>query len=158
MRRVAQHMPCLALQSRDATLCGVCACPAPLPYRVCRGCSHVPSWHHGRCSLGDPEVQINAPKQAVRGYERVLDTTYRQETIPDLVIDHPTSVDTSAGISVPLLEQDELCLVRYGTDAIIRMAIEQELKILPGRMDQSHGTTIRDDMIRYSNDREKAHD
>ena len=131
MAHFAQHMPCLELTIRDATLYEVCTCPAPLPYRDCRGGSNVPSWHHGRCCPGDPKVQINVPKQTARGYARVPDTTYHPETIPDLVIDHPNSVDTSSGTCVPLLEQGELSLVRYWTDALFRMAIQHELHVLP---------------------------
>ena len=119
------------------------------------GCAKVPSWHHGRGCPGYPKVQINAPKQTDRGHGRVPDTTYHQATLPDLVIDHPTSVETASGTCVPLLEQSERCMVRYWTGEIIRMAIQHELNILPERIDQTHVATIREDMIRYANARER---
>ena len=153
MTYFAQHQPCLELKNRDVTLCEVCARLAFVPYRVCRGCSNVPSWHHGRCCPGDPKVQVNAPKPTDSDDERALALTYHQDTIPDLVIYHQISVCISTGTIVPLLEQDELWVVRYGIAEIIRRAIQHELKHLPERADQHHVAPIREHMVRYANAR-----
>lgn len=80
---------------------------------------------------GDPVLQVNTIRQQCRGYERVPDTTYHQAALPDLVIGHPLSGDTTTGNNVPFLEQDGTCLVRFWDEDMHKLAVQHELSIRP---------------------------
>lgn len=149
MRGFAHNRPRLENTHWDPTLCEVCGRAGPLPYRDCRGCSNVCSWHRGKLCKGGPVFQVNATRQQERCYENAFGTTYHPAALPDLAIGHPWSVETTSGNVVPLREREDAYLIKYGDEDIIKLAVQHGLNSLPEHLDQAHVMAMQAYMQRH---------